>query len=130
VSSPSPTSAERGPRRHGVAAAFRYAFAGLAAAWRTQPNLRIHAAIAVAVVAAGLVLRLTPLGWGIVALAIGLVVVAELFNTALEAVVDLASPHDHPLAKRAKDVAAAGVLIAAFAAAAAGVAILSGVLAR
>jgi len=45
------------------------------------------------------------------ALAIGLVITAELFNTALEAVVDLASPQDHPLAKRAKDRRAAGVLM-------------------
>ena len=130
MTSRSPTSADGGPRRHGVAASFGYAFAGLAAAWRTQRNLRIHAALGAAVVAAGLLVRLAPLGWGIVALAIGLVITAELFNTALEAVVDLASPQDHPLAKRAKDVAAAGVLIAALAAAAAGVAVLCGVLGR
>jgi diacylglycerol kinase len=113
-----------------VVASFGYAFAGLAAAWRTQPNLRVHAVLAVGVLAAGLVLRLAPLGWGIVALAVGLVVAAELFNSALEAAVDLASPQDHPLAKRAKDVAAAGVLVAALAAAAAGVAVLCGVLGR
>jgi diacylglycerol kinase len=130
MTSRSPTSAERGPRRHGVAASFGYALAGLAAAWRTQRNLRIHAVLAVGVVAAGVLLRLAPLAWAIIALAIGLVVAAELFNTALEAVVDLASPQDHPLAKRAKDVAAAGVLIAALAAAAAGVAVLYGVLVR
>jgi diacylglycerol kinase len=130
VISPSPTSAEGAPRRHGLAASFGYAFAGLAAAWRSQPNLRIHALLAVVVVAAGLLLRLAPAGWAIVALAIGLVVAAELFNTALEAVVDLASPQDHPLAKRAKDVAAAGVLVAALAAAAAGAAVLFGVLGR
>lgn len=130
MASPLPTLAERSPRRHGLAASFGYAFAGLAAAWRTQRNLRIHAGLAVAVVAAGLLLHLTPLGWGIVALAIGLVAAAELFNTALEAVVDLTSPQDHPLAKRAKDVAAAGVLVAALAAAAAGIAVLCGALGR
>lgn len=118
------------PHRHGLAASFGYAFAGLAAAWRSQPNLRIHALLAVVVVAAGLLLRLAPAGWAIVALAIGFVVAAELFNTALEALVDLASPQDHPLAKRAKDVAAAGVLVAALAAAAAGTAVLFGVLGR
>ncbi len=130
MTSRSPTSADGGPRRHGVGASFGYAFAGLAAAWRTQPNLRIHAVLAVVVVAGGIWVRLAPLGWGIVALAIGLVVTAELFNTALEAVVDLASPQNHPLAKRAKDVAAAGVLLAALAALAAGIAVLCGVLAR
>ena len=130
MTSRSPTSAEPGPRRHGVAASFGYAFAGLTAAWRTQRNLRIHAVLGLGVVAAGFLLRIAPLGWGIIALAIGLVVAAELFNTALESVVDLVSPQDHQLAKRAKDVAAAGVLIAALAAAAAGGAVLFGVLAR
>jgi len=65
--------------------------------------------------------RLPLLGWAIVALAIGLVFAAELLNTALEAVVDLVCPEQHPLAKLAKDCAAAAVLVAALAAAAAGV---------
>ena len=93
-------------------AAFGYALAGLAAAWRGQPNLRIHTVVAALVVVAGAVLRIPPVWWALVVLAIGLVLVAELLNTALEAVVDLVSVDDHPLAKRAKDVAAAGVLIA------------------
>jgi undecaprenol kinase len=76
------------------------------------------------VVVAGALLRLPPLGWAVVALAIGLVLAAELLNTALEAVVDLVSPDDHPLAKRAKDVAAAGVLAASLAALAAGAFVL------
>jgi diacylglycerol kinase len=117
-------------RRHGLGPAFRYAFAGFAEAWRAQPNLRIHTVAAAAVVALGVVLRLRPLAWGLVALAIGLVVAAELLNTAIEAAVDLASPEDHPLAKLAKDAAAAGVLAAALAAAAAGVAIAVDLLSR
>jgi undecaprenol kinase len=108
-------------RRHDLGAAFGYAFAGLVAAWRSEPNLRIHAGIAAAVVVAGAVLRLPPLAWALVFVAIALVVAAELLNAALEAVVDLVSPEDHPLAKRAKDVAAAGVLIAAAGAVAVGV---------
>ena len=87
----------------GLTAAFGYAFAGLATAWRTQPNVRIHAAAAVVVVAAGVWLRLPPWAWAVLALAIALVVAVELVNTAIEAVVDLASPGDHPLAKAAKD---------------------------
>jgi undecaprenol kinase len=66
----------------------------------------------VLVVVAGAVLRLPPVWWALVALAIGLVIAAELLNTAVEAVVDLVTVDDHPLAKRAKDVAAAGVLVA------------------
>ena len=99
-------------RRHDLGAAFRYAFAGLFAAWRTERNLRIHAVVAAAVVVAGAVLRLPAAGWAIVFLTIALVVSAELLNAAIETVVDLVSPEDHPLAKRAKDVAAAGVLVA------------------
>ena len=127
--SPSPPSAEPPPRRHSVLAAFGYAFAGLGTAWRTQRNVRIHAVAAVAVVAAGALLRLAPLAWAVVALAIGLVLTAELVNTAVEACVDLVSPQDHPLAKAAKDVAAAAVLVASLAALAVAVCVLAGALA-
>jgi diacylglycerol kinase len=75
------------------------------------------------------VLHLSASSWAIVVLAIALVLAAELANTAIEAVVDLASPDDHPLAKRAKDVAAAGVLVALAGAAAAGVLVLVATLA-
>jgi len=122
--------ADRDGRRHGVAASFGYAFEGLASAWRTQPNFRIHVVLAAVLVAGGVVLRVAPIGWAVLALAIGLVVAAELFNTALEAVVDLASPHEHPLAKRAKDIAAAGVLVTSAAAAIAGIVVLYSGLAR
>ena len=111
-------------RRHDLAAAFRYAFAGLFAAWRTERNLRIHAVIGAAVVVAGAVLRLPPAAWAIVFLTIALVVTAELLNAAVEAVVDLVSPEDHPLAKRAKDVAAAGVLVAVAGAVAVGLCVV------
>ena len=91
--------------------------------------MRVHAAIAVVVVAVGIALRFSALSWAVIALAIGLVLAAELLNTAIEAVVDLVSPEDHPLAKRAKDVAAAGVLAASLAALAAGIAVLAHTLA-
>ena len=110
-------------RRRDLGAAFRYAFAGLAAAWRTERNLRIHAIVAVAVVVAGFALRLPAAAWAIVFLTIALVIAAELLNAAVEAVVDLVSPEEHPLAKRAKDVAAAGVLVAATGAVAVGICI-------
>lgn len=108
------------PRRHGLSAAFGYAFAGLAAAWKTQRNVRIQIVLAAIVVAAGFLVRLAPLAWAAIALATTFVLAAELINTALEAVVDLASPEYHPLAKRAKDVAAAAVLVASAGAVAAG----------
>lgn len=68
--------------------------------------------VAVAAVVAGAVLRLPPAAWAIVFLTIALVVGTELLNSAIESVVDLVSPEDHPLAKRAKDIAAAAVLVA------------------
>ena len=86
--------------------------------------MRIHAVLALAVVVVGGVVRFSLLAWAVVALAIGLVLAAELLNTAIEAVVDLVSPQQHPLAKRAKDVAAAAVLAASLAAVTAGLLVL------
>jgi len=80
---------------------------------RTQRNAWIHACASVAVFALSLWLGLSRLEWAIIFLTVGLVWMAEFVNTALEAVVDLASPDLHPLAKVGKDVAAAAVLIGA-----------------
>ena len=95
-------------------ASFRYAFSGLWFMLRTQRNAWIHATATVCVVALGLWLSLSRIEWAILALTIGLVWMAEFINTALEAVVDLASPDIHPMAKVGKDVGAAAVLVAAF----------------
>lgn len=103
---------------------FGYAGVGLAYLLRTQPNFRVHVLAAAGVLGTALWVGATALEVAVLALAIGLVMVCEAFNTALEAVVDLASPSVHPLAKIAKDVAAAGVLLAAAAAALAGLMIL------
>lgn len=92
---------------------FGHAFRGLALLLRTQPNARIHALATILVAALGLWLRLSLVEWALIALAIACVWVAEALNTALELLVDLASPNPHPLAGQAKDVAAAAVLIAA-----------------
>lgn len=94
-------------------ASFGPAFAGWAHLLRTQPNAWVHAAITVAVVVLALWLRVGRVEWLALLLAIGLVWVTEFLNTALEAVVDLASPSQHQLAKIAKDVAAGGVVFAA-----------------
>jgi len=85
--------------------------------FRTQANARIHAAAAVLAVLAGCFFGITRVEWCAVVAAIGLVLTAEGVNTAIEAIVDLASPERHPLAGRAKDVAAGAVLLAALAAA-------------
>ena len=99
-----------------LVASFRYAFAGLRYLWRTQPNARIHLAIAAAVFAVGLWVGLPARDWALIAATAGLVFVAEALNSALEAVVDLASPDRHPVAQVAKDVGAGAVTLAALAA--------------
>lgn len=103
-------SPKRSPSR---LAAFRYAFNGWWYVLKTQRNAWIHALATLAVILAGIWLQLTHLEWAMILFAIVLVWFAEFLNTALEAVVDLASPEDHPLAKVGKDVGAAAVLIAA-----------------
>ena len=107
-----------------VVRSFRFAGQGLAYLLRTQPNFWVHCLAAVLVVVFVVALGTPAADAGVLVLAIGLVLVCEAFNSALEALVDLASPEYHRLAKVAKDTAAAAVLIAAVAAAAAGLIIL------
>jgi len=105
-------------------AAFRHAFAGLGYVLRTQRNAWLHAVATLLVIISGTWLDIDRLEWAIMLLAIGLVWLAEFLNTALEAVVDLASPETHPMARVGKDVGAAAVLIAATAAAITGLLVL------
>ncbi|MWV45279.1 diacylglycerol kinase family protein [Paenibacillus sp. HJL G12] len=108
-------------RRGSLIASFGYAVQGVCYAFRTQRNMRIHTAAAVAVITAAALLHLSWSRWVVLLLAITLVMAMELMNTALESVVDLASPELHPLAKAAKDTAAGAVLLAAVFAVAAGI---------
>ncbi|MCU0621052.1 MAG: diacylglycerol kinase family protein [Gemmatimonadales bacterium] len=98
-----------------------FALAGLRSLLESEPNARIHFGATVAVVAAGLLLRLTALEWCALVAAMSLVWLAEALNTAIETLCDLVHPEQHPLVGRAKDVAAAGVLAAAMGAAVIGV---------
>ncbi len=93
---------------------------GVLQAVRTERHMRWHVLACLAVLLLAPRLAVTPAEFALLCLAAALVVVAELGNTAVEAVVDLASPGYHPLARAAKDVAAGAVLVAAFAAAAVG----------
>jgi carbonic anhydrase/acetyltransferase-like protein (isoleucine patch superfamily) len=111
-------AAETAPPRGGNP--FRAAFEGLSAAFRTERNLRIHAAAGVAAVALGAWLGLAAWEWVAVVFWLALVPAMECANTAIEAAVDVASPVRHPLAKRSKDCAAAAVLLSAIGAAAVG----------
>ncbi len=93
--------------------AFGYAFSGWWHVIRTQRNAWIHAIISFIVVGLGLWLKLPLRDWVFIIIAFAFVWIAEFLNTALEAVVDLATQESHPLARVGKDVGAAAVLIAA-----------------
>lgn len=103
---------------------FQHAGEGIAYAFCTQRNFRIHLLATGGVVAVGLWLGLPPVEWAILALTIGAVLVAEVINTAIEVLVDLTSPEYHLLAKHAKDTAAGAVLLIAMAAVVVGLLIL------
>ena len=92
---------------------FGHAFRGLKVLLQTQQNARIHAAATVLVLVAGALLRISTVEWALIALAVAGVWATEALNTSIEFLVDLASPDLHPLAAKAKDVAAGAVLIAA-----------------
>ncbi len=96
-------------------AAFGHAFRGWRYVLKTQQNAWIHSVFATVVVIVGLWLGISPTHWAIIVLTIAMVFTAEFINTAIEAVVDLASPVHHPLAKVGKDVGAGAVLVAALA---------------
>lgn len=94
-------------------AAFACAFRGLAYAFRTQRNMKIHAVFVILAIVLGVVLSIPLSSWPVLVLCIGLVIALECVNTSIESVVDLVSPEHERLAKYAKDCAAAGVLVAA-----------------
>ncbi|MCO5183913.1 MAG: diacylglycerol kinase family protein [Anaerolineae bacterium] len=95
------------------ARSFRYAFAGWWYVLRTQQNAWIHGVVSIGVVLVGLWLGLSRTDWAILIITITIVWIAEFMNTALEAIIDMLMPDYHPLAKVAKDVAAATVLVGA-----------------
>ena len=88
---------------------FGFAWQGFRFALRTERNIRVMLFAGVVAVVAGIALSLDAWRWCVVLLCIGIVIFGELINTALETIVDLVSPEYHPLAGRAKDIAAAAV---------------------
>lgn len=109
---------------HSRIASFRHAVQGWGYVLSTQRNAWIHSAIAMTVFLLGLWLGLPARDWAVIILTAALVFSAEFINTAIEAVVDLATAEHHPLAKIGKDVGAAAVLVAASAAVLIGLLIL------
>ena len=92
---------------------FKYALRGFSGVAITQPNFIIHLTAIGVVFVVGYFMKISLVEWGLVVLAIGLVLIAEIFNTAVEWLGDLISPDYNEKIKWAKDAAAGGVLVAA-----------------
>jgi undecaprenol kinase/diacylglycerol kinase (ATP) len=92
---------------------FKYAWQGVLYAFSTQINFKFHSIAAISVIALGIYLDLDLNDWLWISAAIVLVLVAELFNTALEVLVDLVSPGFNQKAGRVKDLSSAAVLLTA-----------------
>ncbi len=90
---------------------FHYSWDGIKYAFKYEQSMFIHVLVTLLVVICGIVLKFDFQEWLLCIVLIGLVIATELINTAIEAVVDLACPEIHPLAKTAKDTAAAAVLV-------------------
>ena len=99
--------------RHDLPESFGYAFQGLKTAVKNEPNFRFHVIAGIIVVLAGFLFKFSAWEFAILTLTIGFVLILELINTTLEALVDLVSPEIQKEAKIAKDVSAAAVLISA-----------------
>ena len=110
-------------RRESLAGSFRCAGRGLLEAFAAQRSLRIQVSVGLLAVALGLLLGLSLVEWAIITLCVALVLVAEVFNTAIEAMVDLACPNHNELARIAKDAGAGATLIAAIASVIVGMAV-------
>ena len=117
------TSPRRAPS---LIESFNYAFEGIIHVLRTQRNMRIHFAIAIVVLIAGLAVDVSRLELIALLLAIAFVLIAEMINTAIEAAIDVATTSFDPMAKLAKDIAAGAVLIATVNAIAIGYLVFSG----
>jgi diacylglycerol kinase len=100
-------------RAPNLLASFQFALAGIWYVLRTQRNAQIQTGLALVISALGLLLGLSSLQWAVLILTIGLVVVAEMFNTVAETAMDMASSEFHPLVKIGKDVAAGAVTVTA-----------------
>ena len=93
---------------------FRYAFSGLARLVCEEHNFRIHLVATTLVVIAGVLLNISPAEWLVIVLTIGMVLVAESFNSAVEHLCDIVSPEEDQRIRNIKDILAAAVLISAF----------------
>ena len=96
---------------------FKYATQGIFTSFKTEKNMKIHILIMLLVIVAGILLKISKLEWIICIILFSIVIAGELFNTAMETVVDMVMPDKNEKAKIAKDVSAGAVLVLAIGAA-------------
>ncbi len=108
------------PRPHSFVDSFRYAITGIAEAIQTERNLRVDLGAVLAVVIIGFILHLSIVEWCIIVILCGIVVAAELFNTAIEKSLDIITKEYNATVKSVKDIAAGAVLVTAVGAATTG----------
>ena len=99
---------------------FKYAIQGILSSFKTERNMKIHIFIMILVIIAGFILKINKYEWIACILCFAVVISGELFNTAIETVVDMVMPYKNDKAKIAKDIAAGAVLTLAIGAAAIG----------
>lgn len=92
---------------------FNFAIEGLISALKNEKHMKVHILAAIIIVILAIVINASKVEILIISLSVSFVIITELVNTAVEAIIDLVSPERHPLAKLAKDVAAGAVLVAA-----------------
>jgi len=100
---------------------FDNAFKGFYSAFLSEKNLRFHFIAAITAVCMGLFCKITVYEWISLIIVIAIVIISELFNTAIELSVDYFSPEENPAAKTIKDISASAVLIAAISSIALGI---------
>lgn len=120
----------RSPSHPSFRRSFLFALQGFRTALRQERNIKVMLAGDAFAVAMGLILRIDAVSWAVVLVCCGMVIAAELLNTAIETVVDLVSPEFHPLAGQAKDIAAAASWVLSLTAAVVGVIVYANALIR
>lgn len=120
----------RSPSHPSFRRSFLFALQGFRTALRQERNIKVMLAGGAFAVAMGLILRIDAVSWAVVLVCCGMVIAAELLNTAIETVVDLVSPEFHPLAGQAKDIAAAASWVLSLTAAVVGVIVYANALMR
>lgn len=96
---------------------FKYAIEGIWTSFKTERNMKIHIFIMILVIIAGIILKINKSEWIICIILFAIVIGSELFNTSIEAIVDMVMPEKNEKAKIAKDVSAGAVLVVAIGAA-------------